>query len=236
LHVSVPFLSQPDANEAKVVPDGGFGGHVRTIVKVAGVAGALLLGACGGKDQLVDDSFKKDLELASAASPITLQNTQAGAQVVSAIERTTPPAPKRIAASQRVARHTPAPRATPRPVEVEAADVSPEVVEAPVQVAEAPVDIAPLPSRRPQPVTASGGGRDIGDAGDIGDRRGDGIGTIIGVVLRGGHGGIDECDPRTDGRRGGRGTIAINNRIPIIGTFPGSGRLGSAIPSGRVRF
>jgi hypothetical protein len=231
LHVDVPFLSQPDANAAKAVPDGGFGGHVRTIVKVAGVAGALLLGACG-KDQLVDDSFKKDLELASAASPITLQNTQAGAQVVSAIERTSPPAPKRIAPSQRVARHTPAPRATPRPVEVEAADVSPEVVEAPVEVAEAPVDIAPLPSRRPQPVAASSGGR---DEGEIGMGRGDGIGTIIGVVLRGGHGGIDECDPRVDGRRG-RGTIAINNRIPIIGTFPGSGRLGSAIPSGRVRF
>jgi hypothetical protein len=226
------FLGERDAMPASAEPDDGIGGHVRTFVRLAGVTGALLVAACSGRDQLVDDGFKKDLELASAASPITLQNAQAGAQVVSAIERTAP-APKRVAQSQRAARHTPAPRATPRPVEVEEADVSPQVEEAPVQISEAPAEAAPLPSPRPQPVASTGGGR---DEGDIGIGRGDGIGTIIGVVLRGGHGGIDECDPRTDGRRGGRGTIAINNRIPVIGTFPGSGRLGSAIPSGRVRF
>lgn len=211
---------------------------MRTIVRLAGVTGALIVAACSGGGKTVDEGLMKDLELASTASPITLQNSQPAAQVVSAIERTAP-APKRIARSQRVVKHTPAPRATPQPVEVEEADVSEEVEPAPVEVAEAPVDIAPLPSTRPQPVASVGIGR---DDGSIGAGRGDGIGSVIGVVLRGGIGGIDECDPRTDGRRGrGRGaTIAINNRIPVVGTFPGSGRIQGTFPGrivgGRSRF
>ena len=71
-------------------------------------------------------------------------------------------------------------------------------------------------------------------AGDIGR----GIGTVIGVIIRGGVMDGDDCDPRTDGRA--RGGISINNRIPVIGTtfpvgggtFPGSGRVGG----GRRRF
>jgi hypothetical protein len=189
----------------------------------------LTIAACGGKDQLVDEGFRKDLELAMTASPITLQASQTGPQVVSAIERTAP-APKRVARSQRVARYTPAPRATPAPVEVEEADASTEVEPAPFEVAEAPAETAPLPSARPQPVASAGVGR---DDGSIGDGRGDGIGAIIGVVLRGGHGGIDECDPRTDGRRGGGRTIAINNRIPVVGTFP-AGRIQGTFPTGRA--
>jgi hypothetical protein len=202
----------------------------------------MVLAACGG-ETVVDESFRKDLELAMAASPITLQNTQAGTQVVSAVERTSPPAPRRIAASQRVARHTPAPRSRPAPVEVEEATVSEEVEPMPVEVRDDAIDVAPLPSPRPQPVASAGAGV---DRGDIGSGRGDGIGTIIGVVLRGGHGGIDDCDPRVDGRRRGRPAIAINDRLPVIGTFPGgriqgtfpgSGRLASSLPSGgRVRF
>ena len=216
---------------------------MRTIVRLAGVTGVLLVAACSGKDQVADDEFRKDLELASTASPITLQNSQARAQVVSAIERTTPPAPRRAAPSQRVAKHTPAPRSRPAPVEVEEADVSEELEPMPVEIAEAPVEAAPLPSSRPQPVASSGGGT---YEGEIGRNRGSSVGSIIGVVLRGGHGGIDECDPRTDGRRGGRGSISINNRIPVIGTFPagriqgtfpGSGRLAASLPrGGRVRF
>jgi hypothetical protein len=59
-----------------------------------------------------------------------------------------------------------------------------------------------------------------------------GIGSVIGVVLRGGVVDGDECDPRTDGRPG-RVHTAVNNRIPIgVGTFPGSGRLGTAATVG----
>lgn len=204
--------------------------QVRTIIRLAGITGALALAACSGNDASMSDEFRKDLELASSTSPITLASSEAAAQVVSPIERTQP-APRRVANSQRVARHVPAPRSTPAPVEAEVADVSEEIEEAPVYVAEAPVEEAPLPSPRPQPVASVGVGRGSGDDG-IGDR-GIGAGDIIAVVLRGGHGGIDECDPRVDGRRG-RVHTAVNNRIPIIGTFPGGGRIQGTFPSGRL--
>lgn len=201
---------------------------MRTFVRLAGVAGALALAACSSKDKVSDD-FRKDLERASTASEITLPSAQPATQVVSAIERTTPPAPRRIAQSQRVAKHKPAPTRTPAPVEVEQADVSTEVEPAPVEPSPAPVTEAPLPSPRPQPVATTGGG--AGD-GAIGSGRGDhgvGIGTVIGAILRGGVVDGDDCDPRTDGRRRGGG-ILINNRIPVIGgTFPGSGRIGGTV-------
>jgi len=62
---------------------------------------------------------------------------------------------------------------------------------------------------------AVGGGSRGGGLGGIGEA----IGTIIGVaVIRGGGGGIDHCDPRTDGRaRGGR--------FPIYMPPPGGGRM-----------
>jgi hypothetical protein len=51
------------------------------------------------------------------------------------------------------------------------------------------------------------------------------LGGIISIVLRGGGVDGDNCDPRTEGRRGGRYPGSINSRIPGgIGTFPGSGR------------
>jgi len=49
-------------------------------------------------------------------------------------------------------------------------------------------------------------------------------------VIRGGVvGDVDNCDPRTDGRRP-RYPIAIGRQIPS--TFPGSGRIGRVIGSG----
>ena len=221
---------------------------VRTLVGAAGFAGVLFIAACAGSESVVDDGFIKDLELASASSPITLQASPAGAQVVSPIERNAP-APRRIAPSQRAVKHTPAPRRAPAPVEVEEPNLAAEPEPEPIEVAEAPsevpADVPQVPSSRPQPVQSPGtGGGGYGD-GDIGRERGAGVGTIIGVVLRGGHAGHDDCDPRVDGRgRGGR--IAINNRIPVIGTFPagriqgtfpGTGRMTASLPrSGRVRF
>ena len=208
---------------------------MRTVVRIAGVAGALALPACSGKDK-VSDSFKQDLERASTASEITLPTSQ-GTQVVSAIERTTPPA-RKVAQSQRVAKHKPAPTHTPAPVEVEQADVTPDVEPAPAEPAPTPVQEAPLPSPRPQPVASNGGGSGEGTVGSGAGDIGRGIGTVIGVIIRGGVMDGDDCDPRTDGRA--RGGISINNRIPVIGTtfpvgggtFPGSGRVGG----GRRRF
>lgn len=219
---------------------------MRKFVGVAGVSVTLLAAACTGPEQSVDEGLRKDLELASTASPITLASSPKAAQVVSAIERTAP-APRRVAPSQRAVRHVPAPSRIQAPVEVEEADVAEEVEPAPVEIAEVPEEVAPVPSARPRPVESPGAGAGAGGGyGDIGGGRGESVGTIIGVVLRGGHAGVDDCDPRVDGRRGRGGHIAINNRIPVIGTFPagriqgtfpGSGRLSSALPrSGRVRF
>lgn len=202
---------------------------MRTFVKLTGIAGALAVAACSGKTGS-NDEFKKDLERASTASEIALPATQTATQVVSSIERTTPPAPRRVAQSQRVAKHKPAPTNTPAPVEVERAERSDEIEVVPTDPSPAPVQQATLPSPRPQPVASTGGG--MGD-GEIGGGRGDigtGIGTAIGVVLRGGIVYGDDCDPRGDGRSRGRGaTIAVNNRIPIVGTFPGSGRIAEGV-------
>jgi hypothetical protein len=201
--------------------------NMRRIVSLTGIAGALALAACSGKSSTSDD-FRKDLERASTASEITLPTAQPAQQVVSSIERTTPPAPRRVANSQRVAKHKPAPTRTPEPVEAQGAEVTNEVETAPAEPAPHPVTQAPLPSPRPQPVAQAGTG---GGDGSMGRGRGDigsGIGTVIGVVLRGGVVDGDDCDPRSEGR--GRGGISINNRIPVgVGTFPGSGRIGSAV-------
>jgi hypothetical protein len=212
---------------------------VRTIVRLAGIAGAITLAACSSNDKSVNDDFKKDLERASTASEITLPSSQAGAQVVSAIERTTPPAPRKIAQSQRAPKHKAAPTRTPAPVEVEQADVSTEVEPAPIEPAPAPVEAVALPSPRPQPVASNGGGSGDGEIGRGRGNVGAGIGTVIGVILRGGIVDGDDCDPRSEGRP--RGGIAVNNRIPVIGTFPGSGRIGGGTMSlpgngGRRRF
>lgn len=190
------------------------------MVRLAGIAGVLAIGACSRGDTAMSDDLRKDLEMASAAGSISLASSEiAGNQVVSAIERTTPPAPRRIAPSQRVAKHRPAPRATRAPVEVEEADVSEEVETRPVEPAPAPaVEADVLPSPRPQPILVSDGGDNDGRSGSI--DRGRVLGGIITVVLRGGGVDGDECELH-DGRRG-RGRIAINNRIPVIGTFPGS--------------
>ena len=198
---------------------------MRTFVRVAGLSGALAVAACSGNNKVSDD-FTRDLERASAASEIALPAAQPATQVVSSIERTNPPAPRRVAQSQRVAKHKPAPTREPAPVEVEQADVSTEVETAPVEPSPAPVAEAPLPSPRPRPVATTGGGAGDGQIGSGRGNTGIGIGTVIGVVLRGGVVDGDDCDPRSEGRGRGRGaTIAVNNRIPIIGTFPGSGRI-----------
>ena len=210
---------------------------MRTFVRLAGVAGTLAFAACSGKESAVSADLQKDLERASTASEITLPQSQPAAQVVSAIERTTPPAPRRVAQSQRVPKHRAAPKATPAPVEVETPEVSSAVEPEPVDIAPAPAsEPAQIPSQRPQPVASRGGssgdGRMGGGRGDRGVGIGIGIGSVIGVVLRGGVVDGDECDPRTDGRRGGVNT-AINNRLPMgVGTFPGSGRIGTAATVG----
>lgn len=204
---------------------------MRKVMRVGGVAVALAVAACSGPGKLADESFEKDLEMAFTSKPIDLQEPAGAAQVVSSIERTTPPV-RRAAPSQRAPRNVPAPQSTPAPVEVTAA-VAAEPEPAPVIIAEAPPEGIIVGGRRPEPVESGGSGPMVDVYG------GDGV-VGIGVVLRGGRAGIDHCDPRTDRRRGRDqgGYTAVNNRIPIVGTFPGSGRVATSVPraGGRNRF
>jgi hypothetical protein len=198
---------------------------MKTRLVLIGAAG-LIVAACSGKSTTMSDDLKKDLDLASTSDGLTLAGSSAkGSQVVSAIERTTPPAPRRVAQSQRVVKHKRAPITPPAPVEAQSADVSEEVEPQPVVMAPAPTESAPTASPRPHPIEMpSGSGVQIGRGG--GSNTGAVLGGIISIVLRGGGVDGDECDPRTDGRRG-RVPISINSRIPVIrGTFPGSGRIG----------
>ncbi len=228
------------AKAAAAVASSIDGGSLRTTLRFGGVLLVVGLAACSGTKEPADAGFLEDLELASAATPLTLQKSDNAAQVVSAIERTSPPPIRRVVPSRRVAKYKPAPRTVRAPVET-AAEADAEREPEQGLVSEVPVEDASLPSPRPQPVYSPGVSVD-GDG--AGNGRGDGIGTVIGVVLRGGHAGIDDCDPRTDRRR--RGGMAVNNRIPVIGTFPagriqgtfpGSGRMTASLPrAGRSRF
>lgn len=199
----------------------------KTSLLLAG-AGVVLLAACSGdKKSAMNDDLKKELELASSTDGISLANSSGNVemQVVSAIERTTPPTRKQTA-STRVRRHRAAPKAPPKVVRTEAlASVSETEL---LSVTQEPIANDPTPvSPRPQPVAVSypSGPSSGGDDGRVseGSTAGAVIGTILGAVIRGGTvGDVDRCDPRTDGRN--RGRISINNRMP----FPVSGRIGAA--------
>ena len=205
----------------------------KTYLLLAG-AGAVLLAACSGdKKTAMNDDLKKDLELASSNDGITLANASgnAGTQVVSAIERTTPPV-RQQTPSTRVRRHRVAPKAPPQVVKTEApatvAESEPQSV-APEPVANDPTPVSP----RPQPVAVSypSGSSSGGDDGRVstGSSAGAILGTILGAVIRGGAvGDGDQCDPRTDGRRA-RGGILINNRLPgrVGGGISRSGGIGN---------
>ena len=207
-------------------------------------AGVVLLAACSGdKKSAMNDDLRKALELASSTDGITLANSAGNMdmQVVSAIERTAPPA-RRQTPSTRVRRHRAAPKAPPQVVQTEAlASISETEMQsvAPEPVANDPVPVSP----RPQPVAVSypSGPSSGGDDGQVsgGSTAGVIIGSVLGAVIRGGTvggGGIDRCDPRTEGRSGTR--ISINQRFPVSGRIGGISRSSAGSitgnPMGRI--
>ena len=85
--------------------------------------------------------------------------------------------------------------------------------------------MAPSTGPAPIPMPSTDGGN-----GEADRPRGRGGSDVIGVVVRGGAVGDDDCDPRRHGRRGG-GVIAVNDRMPRgratpTGTFPSGGGRG----------
>jgi hypothetical protein len=203
---------------------------MRTDVKVATLSLAVFLGACNARQEQatgLSEDLKKDLAVASSSASdlATAPKSYQRARFVSDVEmsRVKTPAPRPVKAKRRTA-PVRRPEAVSRPasdvVEEPTVASNEELAPAPAAVAVAtsstpePVVINQQPTEEtaPAPVPVSTGrgddGRSVGEGG-IGDRStGRGIGGLLGgiigaVVIRGGHGGVDKCDPRTDGRRGG---------------------------------
>lgn len=206
---------------------------MRTDVKVAALSLAVALAACNSRQEQatgLSDDLKRDLAAAAAPGDLaTAPSAYQRTRFVSDVEmnRARKPAPKVVASKRKT---TPVRR--PEAVRTPAADVvaepsvasneesapAPTPVAAPEAINTDPVVIAQQPSEpsAPAPAPTAGrgdDGRSVGQGG-IGDRSaGGGLGGILGgiigaVVIRGGHGGIDKCDPRTDGRRrGGMGGV-----------------------------
>ena len=196
-------------------------------------AGVVFLSACGsGNDNAVSADLLKDLELASSSDGITLGNEVVASSqvVVSSIESNSPPA-REVAKSAPVKRYKPARKAPPQVARTEApADV---IQSEPVTVANMPVVTlpdAPI-TPRPQPIQVSypSGPSSVGSDGNVGNGSATGavLGTIFGVVLRGGGVGDDHCVPNRGRTRGG--VIAVNRRIP---SRPGLGRVAIGTRSG----
>ena len=207
---------------------------MRTDLKVAALSLAVVLGACDAREEQstgLSEDLKRDLAVASAATDLaTAPRSYERARFVSDVEmsRAKAPAPRPVASKRR----TP-PVRRPEPVKSPAEEVVPEpTVASNEEPAPAPAPVAvatetapepivivqqPTTETAPAPIPVSTGrgddGRSVGEGG-IGERRpGGGLGGVLGgiigtVVIRGGHGGVDKCDPRTDGRRGRGGVIA----------------------------
>ena len=201
---------------------------MRTDVKVAAISFAVVLGACNSRQEQatgLSEDLKRDLAAAAAPGDLaTAPSAYQRTRFVSDMEmnRARKPAPKLVASKRKTAPVRRA-EAVSRPADDAVAEPNvasneerapaPAPVSAPEAINTDPVVIAQQPSEpsAPAPAPSAGrgdDGRSVGQGG-IGDRSaGGGLGGILGgiigaVVIRGGHGGIDKCDPRTDGRRRG---------------------------------
>ena len=194
--------------------------HHRSIAIAAlAVAG---LAACKGKDAASGDDLAKDLAMVSTPDGLTLAPAGAARTTVSAAEQLAPVhshiAPSRASSPHRVRhRDRTSPEVAVTPVTATETPEAAVAAATPQPTAEPsrPTPVGPIPSG-----SGGSGGSGTGSAGTgsgshgSGPGIGDVIGTVFGVVIRGGIGDDDHCDPRTDGRRR-RDPIAINTRVPI---------------------
>jgi hypothetical protein len=233
--------ARPDAHRSEEV-------QMRANYKVASLTLALVLSACSRREEptaTLSDDLKRDLAAASSASGdlATAPQSYQRMRFVSGVELTKSEPAHRPAVAKKpirptVRRSPKAEQPLPEPArEPEAVAVAEKP--APVPAAEAPMPEPVVIAQRPTPdYTPSNIPASLPSDGGIGDRRrGGGVGglggilggIIGGVVIRGGHGGVDKCDPRTDGR-GGRPPIfdQPNTGLPLP-----TGRSFPTIPIGR---
>ncbi|MFL5608133.1 MAG: hypothetical protein ACJ8AD_16900 [Gemmatimonadaceae bacterium] len=183
---------------------------MRRHTTVAALSLTFVLGACGRPRQDADlpADLKQDLAAASVgggALAIAPQSRQP-MRFVSDVEQWKGGSSIKL---PKAARHPV--RHLAKPVAKESMDMgtAPVVAVASESTTPEPIAAAPapeptsaiVPSSQPSSEHIGSGSEGIGDRG-----RGGGLGGLLGgiigsVVLRGGHGGIDKCDPRTDGRR-----------------------------------
>jgi outer membrane biosynthesis protein TonB len=201
---------------------------------------ALGLGAvaCGTKQEQsagVDADLQKDLAAAGASdSGLALASADyQRMRFVSAVEQVKPAVPsKHVSMTTQpakapkptpTARRAPAPAPTPEPQVVAEADApEPEPQQTPSEApAPEPQPVVVVQQPSPEPSRAPVGNSGEGGAGNRGGGGGWGgiIGGIIGsVVIRGGMGGVDHCDPRTDGRARPTYPSVPISRQPVINT------------------
>lgn len=190
---------------------------MRKLLTAALALGAIGCGAKQEKSATLDADLQKDLAtVAVSDSGLALagQNYQP-MRFVSAVEQVNPGVPSKHVSTttqpakapkpRPKAKRAPAPAPTPTPqVVAEAEAPAPEPQSTPAEAPDpepAPVVVAQQPS--PEPSSAPVGRGSDGGVGNRGNGGGWGgiLGGIIGaVVIRGGMGGVDHCDPRTDGR------------------------------------
>lgn len=215
---------------------------MRTRSKVALLMFPLGLGACERTEApttTLSDELRRDLAAASAPGENLAPALQSYQRMrfVSDVELVRAAVPAR---RPRVTRNHVHPTASDRPTEQPSPEVMPDPAESTVSEAPAPAAAAEASLPEPTMVIAERPTPDVvrvpaGEPyeGGVGERqRGEGLGGLLGgiigtVVIRGGHGGVDKCDPRYDGR----------NRIPRVDR-PDFGMpvpIGQTFPSARRR-
>jgi hypothetical protein len=192
---------------------------------------AVVLAACGkngaSPNRAMNDDLKRDLQLASSSS-LDLASQQASKGfALTEIAQSSAPSPsltvKRGAGPKAVKSRTPTVKAAPdATVESKAEEPTAEVMApAPSPTTEpTPDPMAPaVPRPSPTPIDPNGGAGARGQNGGgpnpgAGDGGGSILGGIFGAILRGGVVDGDHCDPRRDGRRGGRPPYTVPSTFP----------------------
>ena len=191
---------------------------MRSNWKVPTLSLALMLGACGSPPQPAEITEDLRRDLAAAAASAELSPAPKGyqrARFVSAIEQSRAGRPAKrpspaVHAEHAMASHEPA--AASSATEVAPETIAPDAVAAMTSVspepASTPAGSAPEPSivivQTSEPAREPARGPSAPSGGMIGDDGQGGLGGLIGgpggVVIRGGLGGVDKCDPRRHDR------------------------------------
>jgi hypothetical protein len=186
---------------------------MRTVWNGTALSFVILLAACGKRQEPVALSadLQKDLATVSSGSDLAIApKSYQPMRFVSAIEQSRPIAPAKRPSTSHERMHAVSHHVTQPMTDVASEPTVTAVagaattVSTPEAAAPAPsITVAPAPA--PEPSSAPAGSSSGGTVGD--HDQGGGLagllGGIMGAVIRGGHVGVDKCDPRTDGRRGG---------------------------------